>query len=93
MKNVTLIINSSEMATIQINISDDVLDLLGKRKIEELAEREAADLQFIALQKKLIHQMKKAKGVDWEKEFKKARQQAYDIWIKQWNENGKKLYP
>ncbi|MEO6167603.1 MAG: hypothetical protein ABIO46_14440 [Chitinophagales bacterium] len=79
------------MATIQINISDEALDILGKKKIEELAEREAADLQFAELQKKLIRKLKNTKGVDWEKEFESARQKAYQEWIVQWKSNGKKL--
>lgn len=69
------------MITVEIPVEDDLIKKLGEKQVEKLLLDELEYQRFKLLEDEIQKAMKEAKGVDWEAEFEKARQQAYDAWI------------
>lgn len=69
------------MITVEIPVGDDLIQKLGEKQVEKLLLDELEYQRFKLLEEEIQQAMKEAKGVDWEAEFEKARQQVYDEWI------------
>ncbi|OQX77235.1 MAG: hypothetical protein B6D61_07530 [Bacteroidetes bacterium 4484_249] len=68
--------------TLEINLQDDLVNLFGVRAIKNFIEEELAYQRFKLLENELIVSLSETKDVDWEKEFEKARQKAFDKYKK-----------
>lgn len=78
------------MTTIEIKMSDDLVKSLGGRKhIQKAVIDELEYQRFRNLSEKLHKSMKKAKGVNWETEFKMARKRALRKYMSQRKSNEK----
>lgn len=66
------------MTTIQVKIQDDLVQQLGLRAVEQLLEEELVYQRFKLLENRIQSVMHETENVDWEDEFERARQQAYE---------------
>ncbi|GAA4452422.1 hypothetical protein GCM10023189_15800 [Nibrella saemangeumensis] len=74
------------MTTIQIEVQDDLVQRLGVAAVQKLLEEELAYQRFKLLEESIQASMQAAEGVDWEKEFEQARQEAFDDYQRQQRE-------
>ena len=71
------------MTTIEINIEEDgsFLEELGKQKLQEMVQQYIDFKQFELISQHIDEGMKQAtqeSGIDWEMEFEKTRQEAWE---------------
>ncbi|GAA4399940.1 hypothetical protein GCM10023187_12540 [Nibrella viscosa] len=71
------------MRTIKIEVQDDLVQRLGVAAVQKLLEEELAYQRFKLLEESIQASMQAAEGVDWEKEFEHARQEAFDEYQRQ----------
>ncbi|GAB2602432.1 hypothetical protein [Spirosoma areae] len=66
------------MATIQLQIQDDLIQQLGIGAVKQLLEEELNYQRFKLLENSIQTAMHEAVDVNWPQEFEDARQQAYE---------------
>jgi len=66
------------MATIQLEIQDDLIQQLGLGAVKQLLEDELRYQRFKSLENRIQTAMHEAVDVNWEQEFETAREQAYE---------------
>jgi hypothetical protein len=65
------------MVTISVNVQDDLVKLYGIEALKKLLEEELEYQRFRLLENK-IHKAMSETDVDWEKEFEKKREEAFE---------------
>lgn len=66
------------MATIQLQIQDDLIQQLGLGAVKQLLEEELSYQRFKLLENRIQTAMHEVIAVNWPQEFEDARQQAYE---------------
>ena len=69
------------MTTLQFEVQDDMVKMLGLERIKKFLEEELAFQRFRILDKQVQKALAEAKDVNWEQEFEQARQQAYEAYM------------
>lgn len=70
------------MATLQIDVQDDLINLFGTQAIKQFIEEELAYKKFRLLELELNKALSQASDVNWEQEFEIARQKAFEEYQK-----------
>ncbi|CCH54565.1 hypothetical protein BN8_03747 [Fibrisoma limi BUZ 3] len=70
------------MATIQVQIQDDLVQRFGVEAIKRMIDDELAYQRFRLLEEGVQAALQQAEGVNWDKEFEEARQKAFDEYRK-----------
>lgn len=65
------------MKTIKVNVQDDLVTLYGLEAIKKMLEEELAYQRFRLLEDRIQRAMSEA-DVDWELEFEKKREEAFE---------------
>ena len=73
------------MATLQIDIQDDLINAFGIKAIKQFIEQELAYQKFFLLEKEIHSYLNSSVKVDWLKEFEIARESAFNDYKKLYN--------
>jgi hypothetical protein len=66
------------MTTIEISLQDDLIQLFGLECIRCFIDEELAYQRFRLLEMGIFKVLSNAKNIDWDQEFEKARQDAFN---------------